>query len=45
VEALYKCCDNMYKTADKEGGDVPKSTACPIRSVVERKMKAIQEGK
>jgi len=32
----------MYKTAEKTGGEVPKSTACPIQSVVERRMKAIK---
>ena len=41
VDALYKCCQDMYKTAEKSGGEVPKSTACPIQSVVERRMKAI----
>jgi hypothetical protein len=43
VEALYRCCDKMYRDAEKAGksADEAKSTACPVRSVVERKMKAM----
>ncbi|WVQ65455.1 uncharacterized protein L199_003631 [Kwoniella botswanensis] len=42
VEALYRCCQKMYEsTNDNES----KSTACPIRSVVERKMKRIEAEK
>lgn len=48
VEALYRCCDQFYKAVDKqsvtnmagvERPEVVESTACPIRSIVERKMK------
>ncbi|ORX37042.1 hypothetical protein BD324DRAFT_579898 [Kockovaella imperatae] len=43
VEALYRCCDTMYKKAEKEGksADEAKSTACPMREVVSRRMKSI----
>ncbi|ORY24595.1 hypothetical protein BCR39DRAFT_500027 [Naematelia encephala] len=44
VESLYKCCDKMYRAADKEGKDVGDtgSTACPLRSVVTRKLKQFE---
>lgn len=48
VDALYKCCSGMYAAAKEGGGEIPKSTACPIESVVNRRMKAMaknQEGK
>ena len=48
VDALYKCCAEMYRVAKEHGGEVPKSTACPIESVVNRRMKSrakAQEGK
>ncbi|KAJ9114516.1 hypothetical protein QFC20_001389 [Naganishia adeliensis] len=52
VAALYRCCDNFYKAVDKqavtnlagqERPEVVESTACPIRSVVERKMKQLEK--
>ena len=51
VEALYRCCDEFYKAVDKqsvtnmagmERPEVLESTACPIRSVVDRKMKQLE---
>jgi hypothetical protein len=51
VEALYRCCDQFYKAVDKqavtnlagvERPEVVKSTACPIKSVVDRKMKQFE---
>ena len=42
VEALYKCCDAMYTQAERNGkGGETKSTACPVRDVVKRRMKSI----
>jgi hypothetical protein len=52
VAALYRCCDKFYKAVDEqsvtnlagqERPDVVASTACPIRSVVERKMKQLEK--
>ncbi|KAI9634616.1 uncharacterized protein MKK02DRAFT_16672, partial [Dioszegia hungarica] len=49
VAALYRCCDTMYRDAEKRGvgAEEAKSTACPIRSVVERRIKRMEkeEGK
>ena len=48
VESLYRCCQKMYIQADKEGkqlNEETKSTACPIRSVVERKLKRLESEK
>ncbi|WVW85088.1 hypothetical protein I302_107125 [Kwoniella bestiolae CBS 10118] len=47
VESLYRCCQKMYAAADREGrsAEESKSTACPIRSVVERKMRRIEAEK
>lgn len=41
VQALYKCCDAMYAQAARDGKsmDEAKSTACPVKSVVDRKLK------
>ena len=36
VDALYRCCAKMYAQGTSHEG---KSTACPIQSVVERRMK------
>ena len=45
VEALYKCCDAMYAAADKRGERKEVgSTACPVREIVQRKMKGIPKG-
>ncbi|GFZ50479.1 hypothetical protein JCM24511_08236 [Saitozyma sp. JCM 24511] len=43
VESLYKCCDRMYREAEKRGKspEEAKSTACPIKSVVDRKMRTM----
>ncbi|WWC71111.1 uncharacterized protein I206_105064 [Kwoniella pini CBS 10737] len=47
VESLYRCCQKVYQDADKSGKRIEESpsTACPIRSVVERKMKRIEAEK
>ncbi|KAK1925913.1 hypothetical protein DB88DRAFT_485577 [Papiliotrema laurentii] len=42
VDSLYKCCRDMYAAAQQPGGQVPKSTACPIESVVNRRIKAME---
>ncbi|ODN93583.1 hypothetical protein L198_05452 [Cryptococcus wingfieldii CBS 7118] len=39
IEALYRCCSNMYETAEREGKN-PESDSCPLKSVVERRMKS-----
>ena len=46
VESLYKCCDRMYREAEKRGKspEQAKSTACPIKSVVDRKMRVMGKG-
>lgn len=41
VESLYRCCAKMYDQ-NKEHGKDGKSTACPIESVVRRRMKNIE---
>ncbi|KAK8858911.1 hypothetical protein IAR55_003142 [Kwoniella newhampshirensis] len=43
VRDLYSCCVEMYRSAEKEGREMGGSTACPIRSVVERRMKRFDE--
>ncbi|WVR06654.1 hypothetical protein IAU60_003686 [Kwoniella sp. DSM 27419] len=45
VESLYRCCSEMYARAEKDGRGVSGSTACPIKSVVERKMKRFDQEK
>jgi hypothetical protein len=46
VNNLYKCCMGMYRSAESKGMSSEDakdlSTACPIRSVVERRMKRIE---
>lgn len=45
VLSLYKCCDIMYKTAEKKGikEEDAKSTACPFRNIVGRKLKQMEK--
>ena len=41
VDKLYKCCRDMY-AADSDSSKDAKSTACPIKSVVDRRIKAME---
>ncbi|WVQ84248.1 hypothetical protein IAT38_006400 [Cryptococcus sp. DSM 104549] len=43
VEALYRCCSEMYKTAERDGSKVPESTACPLKDIVERRLKRFEK--
>ena len=44
VGNLYRCCAKMYDQNKEQGGKEGKSTACPIESVVRRRMKSIESG-
>ncbi|OWT35719.1 hypothetical protein J008_06491 [Cryptococcus neoformans] len=43
IFALYKCCLNMYQTTEKEGTKPPESSACPLKEIVERRMKRFEK--
>ncbi|WVO18626.1 hypothetical protein L204_106345 [Cryptococcus depauperatus] len=43
VEALYRCCLKMYRNAERDNSKAAQSTACPIKEIVERRIKRFEK--